>query len=193
MEKVESQDRPSQLVALLGNTANLVTVYSGETVSVINGWRRGGSETYISDFVIDSQSSKRHLLAKACVKLCATETMREWLQRRSILAMHGVGTPDITAIDGAVIVEEYIPYSLREAYHEAGQKARDEIEKSFVNTFNVVNVLGFDTRGLHDVRSRGADVVLVDFDEDLGSQSSVQRDAPNGADKWLFDKMVSTR
>lgn len=150
------------------NTLRLLSIDDPAQIQVVNDWRPGGGETYISDFLVRKGEETRHLIAKACVKFFPKETMEEWLGRRSLLASHGVVVPDLLLVDGATIVEEFIPLSLKDAYRSAPGNDKQSIQKSFDFTYGQVRNLGFNPYSLHDIRSHGNDVVMIDFGEDLG-------------------------
>jgi hypothetical protein len=73
------------------------------------------------------------------------------------------GRVDATA---ATLIEEFIPYNLAEAV--ARQESRLALLPEVARTAATLAKAGFAPLGAHDWRSRGADVVLVDFGQDLG-------------------------
>ena len=132
-------------------------------------WHRGGSETYLYEFEVRTDREPVHLVAKACVVSPASgplsEVFAEWLRRRRLLSEHGVEVPKLYTAHAATIVEEYIRFSFIEAL-ALGERA--QLLTQLGRTVGVLTNLGFPVLGLHDVRSRGEDVVWVDFGEDLG-------------------------
>ena len=165
----KNESAPTSDSLILGeNTLSLLHIESPSDISVLNPWHAGGGESYITDFTVRSGDSERHLIAKACVKLTPRETMEEWLDRRRILNEHGVQTPQLFAVDGATIVEEFIPYTLKEAYAAGSEQDMAILRQAYSDTYKRILGAGFRPISLHDVRSRGLDVVIVDLGEDLG-------------------------
>jgi len=72
---------------------------------------------------------------------------------------------------------------LKIAYNTADTETRGKLESRFVETYQTLGQLGFGTVSLHDVRSRGEDIVLIDFGSDLGGYTE---DRP--VDEHLLDK-----
>lgn len=159
--QLEAKREP--LAVLGGNLLNLLGVDPQAITTSNEGWKRTG-ETYTTDFFIGNE----HLIAKACTKFAPSETMDEWLQRRQQLQTLGIKTPELKARQGALIVEEYIPFTLRQAYEIANEATKQKLERQFVEMYGKVIDAGFRPGSLHDVRSHGDDVVMVDFGEDLG-------------------------
>ena len=168
---MEYQDLNNERESLfLGpDTLHVLEISSPEQITIIEWWKPGGAETYTACFsLIDNDGVHRDLIAKACIKLCPRETTQEWLQRRAILSENGVHFPEIYAIEGATLVEEFIPYTFFEAYKTANQKQRSALEECFKNTYLKIIGAGFNPTSLHDLRSHGDDVVVIDVGEDLG-------------------------
>lgn len=60
-------------------TLELLQITDASTVQILNPWYQGGAETFVTDFLIHSEDSQPiHLIAKACIKMCAKEAMKEW-------------------------------------------------------------------------------------------------------------------
>src|SRR2546423_1403954 len=77
----------------------------------IQGWRRGGAETYIYDFAVITPRRTIRLIAKACVSAPLRahplrDVVAEWVTRRELLGAHGVQTPKLHSAVHATIVEE---------------------------------------------------------------------------------------
>lgn len=162
---------------LLGpRTADILRLNDGETIQVTDWWKPGGSETYIATFSILQQDGVRHdLIAKSCIKMCPKETMHEWLDRRSILTENGVLFPELYAVDGATLVEEYIPYSFKDAYNVADVSVKKELHYKYIDMYKKICGSGFKPASMHDVRSRGNDVVMIDVGEDLGGRLHIDQ------------------
>jgi len=164
-----SRGKDSHPNAVLGaNTLELLKLESYEDIELINTWQRLGSETYCSDFRINRDGHKKHLIAKACIKFAPYETMQDWLDRRNRLNDFGVSVPRLEVIDRATIVEEFIPYNFIDRHKELSGVDRVKLESNFKDLLDGVHEAGFAPQNLRDVRSRSQDAVIVDFGEDLG-------------------------
>ena len=142
---------------------------------LVKDWYRGGSESYILDFKVNSGIDTKHLLGKACIKMCAVEVVSEWHDRRSRIQRAGIEVPKLYSTNRADYIEEFIESDLRTAHIVAGSETRRKLEDGFINTYKNLNAIGFSIVSLHDVRSRGDDVVLIDFGSDLGGFTESQR------------------
>jgi len=129
-------------------------------------WSSGG-ETYVLDFTLHEAEEKRCIM-KACIKIPCTETMDEWVERRAVVKDAGVTTPELYHRDRATIIEEFIPFSIQEAFDQADEDDRRAIAENVIATFRTLEASGFQPRPMHDLRSHGTDIVVVDFGEDLG-------------------------
>jgi hypothetical protein len=166
----ESGRKPNPMI-LGKNTAALLGIESLASIQILTPWYQGGSETYVTDFLLKREGeSPQHLIAKACIKMGARYAMAEWFKRRERLTENGITFPVVHAIDepGATWVEEFIPYTYKEAYDTGDDQHRSELKRRFVETFLRMEGVGFAPKGLHDLRSHGEDVVVVDVGEDLG-------------------------
>jgi len=151
-------------VDLLG--ANLLTDanINPSIVEIVSRWEGKGSETYTACIAAEGIA----MIAKACIKFDSNTVMEEWIGRRKILSDSGVETPVLYGRDRAVILEEYIPYDFREAYKQADEMGKPLLAEKFIETYKRIVGAGFNPVSLHDVRSHGNDVVVVDFGSDLG-------------------------
>jgi hypothetical protein len=149
--------------------------YAPYNFELVKDWYRGGSESYILDFKVNSGIDTKHLLVKACIKMCAVEVVSEWHDRRSRIRRAGIEVPKLYSTNRADYIEEFIDLDLRTAHIVAGTETRRKLEDRFINTYKKLNAIGFSIVSLHDVRSRGDDVVLVDFGSDLGGFTESQR------------------
>lgn len=173
MEKKDlSKERDTLLLG--PNTLAVLGIQSQEQINVIEWWQPGGAETYIATFRLEEDTGLyRDLIAKACVKLCPKETTEEWLQRRRQLTENGVIFPEIYAVDRSTIIEEFIPYSFLEAYKSADETIRTILEDRFKDTYLRIKGAGFYPASLHDLRSHGADAVVIDVGEDIGAPTAI--------------------
>jgi hypothetical protein len=164
-----NEEKSHQVGYLLGpNTMELLGIDRPSEIQVLTPWHRGGAETYISDFQINRDRQQLHLIAKACIKFGATEATKEWVERRKELEVNGVALPKLYFVERATIVEEYIPFSFKEAYEQADETTRNNLGSNYIDTFKRVFGAGFTPMSFHDVRSRGEDAVVIDVGEDLG-------------------------
>jgi hypothetical protein len=147
--------------------------HRGCSITVVDDWHRSGAETY--GLVFDLQHSDNtsvRLFLKACVALApgtsVGEVAQEWLRRREVLVQAAIETPRLYSLHSAVFLEEYIPYTLEEAWRRASRTAQSHLARAFGSAVYRLATTGFSVLSLHDVRSRGKDVVVVDFGFDLG-------------------------
>lgn len=165
-------------ITLGQETLELLGVDSDDEIQELGPWYRGGAETFVTDFWRRSDGlPPAHLIAKACVKFCARETMADWFERRKTLIENGVDFPNVYALhsEGAMWVEEFIPYSFREAHKMANDSDRKLLEESLLDTYLRIEGAGFRPLSLHDLRSRGSDVVMIDVGEDVGGKRDISQ------------------
>jgi hypothetical protein len=155
----------------LADTGILDSAVSDYAIETRNDWKRLGSETYILDFEVTSESIVKRLIAKACVKFCPSQTIAEWHDRRNVIEGAGIAVPKLYSTHGGVYIEEFIAYDLRAAYSQMDLKGKHQLHERFTETYVKLGELGFSPVSLHDARSRGSDVVLIDFGSDLGGQT----------------------
>ena len=158
------------------STKEILGITSDDQIESLNEWTQKGGETFSCDFILRDGDTLRHLIAKACIKYCPVETVDEWMERRQKLEEVGVIVPALFKRDRAVIIEEFVPYTLHEAFAMATSVQKDEIEESFVSTYETMSRTGFWPISLHDVRSRGQDVVVIDMGEDIGGPHAIALD-----------------
>lgn len=161
----------------LGNeTGPILDEIGLSEIEILHDWMQLGSETFSTDFnAHDTTGHALHLVAKACVKYFPVETMAEWISRREVLSQSGVIVPALLTHQRSLIIEEFIPYSFREAYELATSTRKIALQKAFVDTYKRVFGAGFGPFSLHDARSHGDDVVLIDMGEDIGSPKEIDR------------------
>lgn len=140
-------------------------------------WCRSGAETWALMFTVRRTSrvaGNLPLIVKACAPVLASrpiiEICDEWFERRAILAREGVEVPRVFGRENAMWLEEFVPYSLADRLSES---ADIHLVDAFCNTLLNVVHSRFGPLSVHDWRSRGGDVVLVDFGSDLGGQREV--------------------
>ncbi|MBI4118473.1 MAG: hypothetical protein HY455_02995 [Parcubacteria group bacterium] len=184
----DAKSVPGALVTL-GLLPSTETPYHFDSVSE---WARGGAETYVLYFSLCiGDQPPRGLLFKACAPFAMrpiSEIFVEWLRRREILSRAGVSTPKLYGSGPAVLLEEYIPLTFTEALQN--EELRPTLMERYGAYAAGLVVLGFKPISVHDLRSRGADVVAIDFGEDLGGERNhlwrPQEDGP----KMLFVRLL---
>lgn len=149
-------------------TLDLLGTDSPHEIRILNDWERKSNENYVTDFLLFDDEGSKHLIAKACIKTSPRETVEEWLERRQVLEVAGVDFPELFAVDGATIIEEFIPHTFREAYDKQDATGQASLRQKFLATFTAICQAGYWPNSLHDVRSRGDDVVMIDVGEDVG-------------------------
>lgn len=172
MSETQQPDGHEPNPMILGaNTLTILGVEAYSSIQVVTPWYRGGAETYVSDFILTTEDKPpKHLIAKACIKMSPGLAMAEWFQRRERLIKNGVEFPALYAVDekGATWVEEFIPYTFRDAFRIADEEQKATLKNDFIRTYLKMEGVGFAPQGLHDIRSRGTDVIVIDVGEDLG-------------------------
>jgi len=141
------------------------------SLEIIRDWYRSGAETYGLRFaVVTGSGQRRAWFMKACVAygggVPLVDIFAEWLSRRAAVERMGISTPKLYAVGPALLVEEFIPHTLRQALAQAHD--RSGILASVGATAAYLINAGFAPLSAHDWRSRGNDVVLIDFGQDLG-------------------------
>jgi hypothetical protein len=137
----------------------------------IAAWRRGGAETYIFEFTVTSSGGTRHLVLKACVAFGVATTLAnifdEWLRRRSLLEQAGIETPALFAAANGVLIEEHIRWNLWDYISQYPAELDRVVEVA--RYAGLLARLRFQpVDAFSDLRTRGLDVVAIDFGDDLG-------------------------
>lgn len=161
------------------------TLASLETVS---DWYRSGAETYGLHFRVMTRSGQRcECFMKACVAYAGGVPLKqiftEWLTRRALVEGLGISTPKLYATGPALLVEEYIPHTLSNAFQVAGD--RGALLRAVAQASARLVNAGFAPLSAHDWRSRGSDLVLVDFGQDLGPAGMV-----HGCESGLLSEVL---
>lgn len=140
------------------------------SIVTICDWERRGAETYSYIFDVVS-AARRRLILKACVALAVGRSIdtvvEEWLRRRSLLESHKVATPKLFGHGQGTILEEFVFHDIDEVLRTSAEPELIASELGYLAA--VLVSLGFHPiQPFHDLRSRGLDVVVIDFGEDLG-------------------------
>jgi hypothetical protein len=100
---------------------------------------------------------------KACVAYSPGQPLREtfadWLARRTRLREFGIATPEMLVSGAAILIEEYVPFTLKEAVQNAPDQK--PLMDNLGWTSGRLAVAGFMPLSIHDWRSRGTDAVLI--------------------------------
>lgn len=137
-----------------------------------DSWERGSAETYIYKFWIqESEKQLTGYVIKACVAFSPASSLEailnEWVERRRLVEANGVDTPRLYTYGHGVILEELIPHELKSRVIEASDPT--VLLKQVAVVVGTLLKLGFNSINvLDDLRTRGTDVVMIDFGEDLG-------------------------
>jgi len=134
-------------------------------------WERSGAETYALAFeVCEDKQPVRKAIIKACVSFAPGRSIDSivdsWLERREIISANAVSTPTLYGRGPGVIVEEFIENEIQASLSSQPnwQTIRDLCSYAAVlSRCGFAPISPFD-----DLRSRGSDIVVVDFGQDLG-------------------------
>ena len=155
-------------------------------------WVRGGAETYIYRFWVKHTDVNREqeFIIKACVAYSPASqlnnVLEEWIKRRNLLENNGISAPKLITFGQGIIIEEFIQLPFLDALKANPDKLDSYLYQltMFVGTLNRLNFAPIEP--FSDLRSRGDDLVVVDFGEDLGPQGSKNADSIK-----LFDKLIA--
>jgi hypothetical protein len=135
-------------------------------------WIRSGAETYLYQFDLQFSTGKiEQLVFKACVAWTPGKELdtilQSWVDRRQLLAAYGISTPRLFAHGAGTLLEEYIPHSLMDRLNSRGADCKLLVD--LAHLAGILVYLGFEPiEPFENLRSRGDDVVVIDFGEDLG-------------------------
>lgn len=154
-------------------------------IETVDAWYPAGAETYLYTFRIHTEANVRHLALKACVRFSPGGSIDgiidEWIARRRALSGAGVSTPRLYSYGMGVILEEYIEHDLATLVKDGAielQKVLDQL----IFLAGVLRSLRFTAVApFKDLRSRGSDIVAVDFGEDLGPADTL-----TGGDTYMI-------
>lgn len=158
-------------------------------------WIRGGAETYIYRFWIkEEEGEESAYIIKACVPYSPTndinQILSEWLSRRQVLSDFGISTPELISYGKGIIIEEYITYVLRDLLLAGIKQDVFPLDERLVQLAIYTGAIyskGFSAiEPFEDLRSRGNDVVVIDFGEDLGPAHN----KPVHSKQATFDLMI---
>ena len=163
--------------------------YSALSIEVAQPWFRSGAETYLLQFAIKYEGTIiRQCVMKACVTfsgIALSEVFAAWLSRRELVGKLNISTPKLYITGDALLVEEYIPLTLTDALSASCNSPA--LLRALGLTLNKLAKAGFRPVSIHDWRSRGDDVVLIDFGSDLGAPSDILTPSSNLVETALQD------
>jgi hypothetical protein len=152
-------------------------------------WIRGGSETYLYRFWVNHQDGKKvGYIIKACVAFSVVssllEVFDEWMTRRRLLQANGISTPLLIVAGKAILIEELIPHPFKDLLIKPTYQW--DMLTLLANWAGVLAKLGFSPLApFDDLRSRGSDLVCIDFGEDLGPPHLTENSLE------IYERMVS--
>ena len=155
---------------------------SGFAVRTTGEWLRSGAETFSCDFAVETDEGKlTRCRIKACVAYSPNRSLASildsWIQRRTLLAAAGAATPKLIAWGKGVIVEEWIPNVLKDCMTSGTPDHLWHLCRHMAETAGIIARSRFQPVSFFaDLMSRGDDVVIVDFGEDLGEPFLVHTD-----------------
>lgn len=158
------------LIEALGESGTYDGVYRalGRDVPLrlVSGWQRRGAETYSLIFEAAGAECETSYILKACIAGYGghSATVDRWMERRKVILQDGLQVPWLLARSGAVYCEEFIALSLGSALQVEGSHL---LITRLATVIRRLARLGFNPSRLDDFRSRGDDVVTVDFGADL--------------------------
>lgn len=129
-------------------------------------WRRGGGETYITQFELSFISKgvkdKKSIIIKAIITTPVEQSLANWKNRRAILARNNIKVSNWYWFGNGIIIEDYYPKDYTYC----------ELTK-LIDIANVLDKLGFKTLNfLNDIRCDEAnEPYYIDFGFDLGDPS----------------------
>jgi hypothetical protein len=182
----------TSLAAALAKIGIIATASADFAIEQKRDWYRSGAETYSYVFSVNSADIKTDLILKACLAFSPVGTLDEilssWIQRRDLLRNGGAETPTLFAWGSGVILEEHIRYELCEVLKRADENLRESILIRLIETAGCIASAGFaPINAFSDMRSRGSDVVMVDFGEDLGASGVCSSNKME-----IFDQLLKT-
>jgi hypothetical protein len=180
----------------LYNLKLIKSIGSTFTLQENGPWVRGSADTYIYKFWVreDGRSEEEYII-KACTAFSLvnnlSEILDEWLRRRQLLSDFGVSTPKLIAHGNGVVIEESIPYQLRDQLKFGVNATPVPVDERLIDLTlysAALYSLGFlSIAPFNDVRSRGKDAVVVDFGQDLGPA----RGEPVSSKDEIFNLMMN--
>ncbi len=152
----------------------------------VQGWRRGGAETFIAIAELSTSEMTRRFIGKALISFVSrpSELVDIWMRRRQLLESKGVRAPKVYAALNGTLYEEYIDHPLPNIGNLPTYLTAD-----LARMVAALDHLGFRPLDfLRDVRVREDQIYYVDFGSDLGDADGV---ATDHVFKWLLPRLRS--
>jgi hypothetical protein len=166
LKKLASQDDLPGALLRLGMIDCAIEEFELSTEA---NWWRSGVETYSLVFRVARVAGSTKYFMKACVAFADAsleQIFASWLDRRSVVKELGLSVPRLYAASPALLVEEYVDFDLYSALKHS--QDRSSMLKLIGEAAGKLASRGFTPLSVGDWRSRGSDVVLIDFGQDLG-------------------------
>ena len=149
------------------------------TLETRREWYRAGAETYLYSFAVKTSDWTREYVIKACVAFETSgnldKIIERWISKRNLIRSAGVNTPQLLSWGHGVVLEEYVPFELKEIIRSGAPD--DAVLYGVAEYAGVLAALGFESVSpFHDLRSHGDDVVAIDFGQDLGEPNQTHLD-----------------
>ncbi len=143
-------------------------------------WERSGSEVYTYRFNVRQDNKSVDCIIKACVAFSPTGTLdnilNSWINKRTLLNNYDISSPKLFGYGKGIIIEEFIPFDLQEILIQ--NNGLSSILSQLALYAGIIAHLGFKPiDAFKDLRSRGSDVVVIDFGEDLGMQGEMNKES----------------
>ncbi|HEX8495371.1 MAG TPA: hypothetical protein VF658_21340 [Pyrinomonadaceae bacterium] len=160
----------------------------------LHSWHRGGGETYVSDFSIDfvdenDDVQTLHILGKAIICLTNVEhRWKQWEKRSNILIAHGVNVPNNFSYWRGVVFQQYIPFDFCSYFATRSAAERSLLADKLIDFAIKIDKAGFYVTGfMHNLRTDGNDIYIVDVGEDLGDPDASldSRRTFDLANRWI--------
>lgn len=167
----EGNDLETRLISVLKDLKILKNQEELVEYDELYGWQRGGSETYIAAARLkiekDGKSYEISFISKAIVTLSIDITIKNMLKRKKLLEEKGVKTPEIYSISEGCIIQQYIPYSIKEAIKI--ERFDDNLFDEIISIASKIDKGGFESLDyIADLRTDLKNVYYTDFGFDLG-------------------------
>ncbi len=160
-----------------------------EELRLVEAWRRGGAETYVYAFAVQTGGSSTTYLLKAFVPYPGTisvaDALARYIHRAEIFRDAGVRTPRTHAWLKGTLLQEYIPEELSDAIRSGPPQRREALVISAMTQRMATEQLGFaPMQFFSDLRVDGSATVLVDLGQDLLPCESREYDPDQIVSDW---------
>jgi hypothetical protein len=143
-------------------------------VTTVQDWHQSGAESFLYTFdVHSSDGAVTRLVFKAYAPFFSaidlSSKVGDLLERRRLLGSYGISVPRLYAVKDAVVLEEFIPFSLPEWFADSPRSQREKMTVELRRLADVLDRLGFaPVDPYSDLRTDGSNLYVTDFGEDLG-------------------------